>query len=602
MGRAEEKRRKAAQAKKKAEKLAAKGIVQTEKVGEVETTGSNLATDEEVQAALRNPRTSTGVLASHPLSRDVKIDAFSLQAHGMELITECSLELTYGRRYGLLGLNGTGKSSMLQTIGNREIPIPDHIDIYMLDREAPPVEENPVQFIVAGVAKERERLEKLAEGMAADAEDENVARELTYIYERLDELDADTAEATAGKILHGLQFSKAMQEKACREFSGGWRMRVALAKALFVRPALLVLDEPTNHLDLEACVWLEEYLKKFDRILIMVSHSQDFLNAVCTNIVHLHQKKLTYYSGNFDSYVKARAENEENQLKRYEWEQAQIADMKEYIARFGHGSAKLARQAQSKEKTLAKMVEAGLTQKPAKEIQFSFVFQPCGKLPPPVLQFINVSFKYAKAESRLLYKDLDFGVDLDSRVALVGPNGAGKSTLLKLMVGDLVPINGMVKRHPHLRIARYHQHLAEQLDLELSPVDFMLKEFPHIKELSEMRKVVGRFGITGANQMQPISKLSDGQRSRVVFAWLSNKNPHMLLLDEPTNHLDIETIDSLADAINKWDGGMVLVSHDFRLIGQVAKSIWICDKQTVTEWKGTIQEYKARLREDVLGE
>jgi len=343
-------------------------------------------------------------------------------------------------------------------------------------------------------------------------------------------------------------------------------------------------------------VWLEDYLSRWPRILMMVSHSQDFMNGVCTNIVHMQAKSLRYYGGNYDTYIQTRAELEENQMKKYRWEQEQIADMKEYIARFGHGSAKLARQAQSKEKTLEKMVRSGLTQKVEVERVVKLYFENVGKLPPPVLQFANVSFGYSP--DRVLYSNVDLGIDLDSRVAIVGPNGTGKSTLLKLMTGQLEPLDGMVKRHNHLRIGVYHQHLTELLDGELTPLEYMLREFKDMNLSEEqMRSKVGRFGITGRCQTLPIKHLSDGLKSRVVFAWLAAKAPHMLLLDEPTNHLDIETIDSLASAINNWDGGLVLVSHDFRLISQVCTEILeVSSAGTVTRWKGDIQSYKEHLR------
>merc|ERR1712154_747587 len=226
--------------------------------------------------------------------------------------------------------------------------------------------------------------------------------------------------------------TRTMQHTPVKDFSGGWRMRVSLARALFIRPSLLLLDEPTNHLDLNACVWLEEALREYPRILVIVSHSQDFLNGVCNSIIHFQDKKLKYYGGNYDAYVQTRMELEENQMKKYKWEQDQIAHMKNYIARFGHGSAKLARQAQSKEKTLAKMVANGLTEKVAAEKSVSFCFYSCGELPPPVIMVENVSFKYSDT-TPYIYKNLEFGVDLDTRLALVGPNGAGKSTLLKLI-------------------------------------------------------------------------------------------------------------------------------------------------------------------------
>ena len=287
------------------------------------------------------------------------------------------------------------------------------------------------------------------------------------------------------------------------------------------------------------------------------------------------------------------------------------------LARFGHGSAKLARQAQSKEKTLAKMVADGLTQKVVADRSVSFCFYDCGKIPPPVIMVQNVSFRY-NDETPWIYKNLEFGMDLDTRLALVGPNGAGKSTLIKLIYGTEVPTEGMVRRHNHLKLGLYHQHLHELLEMDLSPLDYMLKKFPEFKERDEMRKVIGRYGITGKAQTAPIKQLSDGQKCRVVFAWLSWQMPHMLLLDEPTNHLDMETIDALADAIKGYEGGVILVSHDFRLIDQVqaelqwqeinlncptfqvAKDIWICENQKVTKWDGGILDYKNHLKAKVM--
>lgn len=564
----------------------------TTKVEASPTITSNGTTEKEELKI--SPRSVTGVLASHPLSRDIKFENFSLGLGGTELVKNCTLEFNYGNRYGLIGLNGSGKSTLLTCLGQREIPIPEHITIFHLDREEPPSELTAIETIIKAVEEEAKRLEAEAEHLAALGDEGS--EKAVEVYEMIDELDPPTAKARASEILYGLGFTKEMQETKTKDFSGGWRMRIALARALFVKPGMLLLDEPTNHLDLEACVWLEEYLKKYRRILVLVSHSQDFLNNVCTHIIHLTRGTLKYYGGNYDTYVKTRAELEEHQMKIYNREQEEIAHMKEYIARFGHGSAKLARQAKSKEKQLNRMQESGLTEKVVQEKVIKISFPPCRKLPPPVLQFTNVSFSYSGDKKNLLYRKLDFGVDLDSRVALVGPNGAGKSTLLKLMAGELVPVDGSIRRHHHLQIAWYHQHLTDQLDLDFTPLKWMLKCFPEIKEEETMRRAIGKFGITGKTQTSPMTYLSDGQKSRVVFAWLAFKNPHLLLLDEPTNHLDIETIDALAEAINEFDGGMVLVSHDFRLINQVAKEIWVCEKGTVTTWKGDIQDYKQELR------
>merc|ERR1712186_285479 len=533
------------------------------------------------------------------MSKDIKMDNFSVTFHGAELIQDSKVELSCGRKYGLIGVNGSGKSSFLAVLGNREVPIQDHIDIYYLAREMPASEKTALEAVMEA-DEERIRLEKLAEQLAT-MEDEESQDYLMEVYERLDELGADTAEAKASHLLKGLGFNTAMQNKKCKDYSGGWRMRIALARALFIKPHLLLLDEPTNHLDLEACVWLEEELKNYKQILVIISHSQDFMNGLCTNIIHLDQKTLKYYGGNYDTFVRTRAELLENQEKRYQWEQDQIAHMKNYIARFGHGSAKLARQAQSKEKTLAKMVAEGLTDKVTTDKSVSFYFFSCGTIPPPVVMVQNVSFRYSDT-TPWIYKDLEFGMDLDTRLALVGPNGAGKSTLLKLIAGELHPTEGMIRRNNHLKMGRYHQHLHELLEMDLSPLDYMLKMFPEFKDRDEMRKVIGRYGISGKAQTSPLKQLSDGQRCRVVFAWLAWQSPHMLLLDEPTNHLDMETIDALAEAINNFEGGLVLVSHDFRLINQVADQIWICEKQTVTKWERDIIAYKDHLKRRVMKE
>lgn len=545
---------------------------------------------EEVDLSNLNARGTTGVLTSHSMSADIHIHNFSMTFHGKPLIQDTSLELNNGNRYGLIGSNGCGKSTLLQALAEQYIPLQPHIDIFYLSREMPPSDKTPIEC-VQEVDEERTMLEEEAAKMMVD-DPEN--ERLLQIYDRLDDLDVDKAAVRAARILKGLGFTHGMQNKKMSDFSGGWRMRVSLARALFIKPYLLLLDEPTNHLDLNACVWLEQELSNFKNILVLVSHSQDFLNGVCSNILLMAQGKLRVYSGDYDTFCATKSEQDEAQMKIYKKEQADLAAMKEYVARFGHGSRKLAKQGKSKEKLMNKRIAEGMTERVQREKTVTFKFTDIQKLPPPILSCNNVWFRYNES-TPWIYEDLEFGMDLDTRVALVGPNGAGKSTLLKLICGELIPTDGMIKRHSHLKIARYHQHLAEQMDMTLSPLEYMMKEYPEIKEIEDMRKIVGRYGITGKDQIVPMSSLSDGLRCRVALAWLARQNGHMLLLDEPTNHLDIETIDALADAIKCWNGGLVLVSHDFRLINQVAEEIWECNHGTVSKWGGDIVSYKENL-------
>jgi len=549
---------------------------------------------EQIQKAKLSYRTCTGVLSSKPQDRDVKITSFSLSFYGKVLIAETELELNYGRRYGLIGLNGSGKSTFLEALAAREVPIPEAIDIFHLAEEAEAQDLSALEAVVYVAKQEIARLEAESEKLMETEGPESEALQL--VYERLDELDPNLLETRAGELLAGLGFTKTQVQKKTKDLSGGWRMRVSLARALLVSPALLLLDEPTNHLDIEACVWLEEYLANYPHTLVVISHSQDFLNTVCTNIINLTYQKLVYYGGNYDQFVKTKADLEIDQMKRYNKQQEEIAHIKQFIASCGT-YANLVRQAKSRQKILDKMEADGLVEKVQEEKKFNFYFPDCGPLPPPVLQITGLSFSYDGVKKNYLYENLDLSVDLDSRVALVGPNGAGKSTLLKLMVGDLEPTEGTVRRNAHLRIGRYYQHSVDQLDMDLTPLQFMRKTYED-KNMEEVawRQTIGKYGITGYAQSTPIGQLSDGQKSRLVFCCMAQNTPHLLLLDEPTNHLDMECIDALADAIQNFEGGMVLVSHDFRLIRQVAKTIWICDKKTVAPFKGDIQQYKKGIK------
>lgn len=578
---------KAAVAKAKAAKQAAAAS---------KTAASSSSTQKvQVKESYRN---CTGVLQSQPRALDVKIGGFTLASYGKELIKDTLIELTIGRRYGLIGSNGSGKSTFLKCLAAREVPIPDHIDIFLLEEEAPPTEMTGVEYVIDEVKEEMARLERDSERVL---EEEGPESELLQdIYGRLDAMDPSTFESRAAGLLYGLGFNADFMAKKTKDLSGGWRMRVALAKALFIKPTLLLLDEPTNHLDLEACVWLENYLSTYDRCLVVVSHSQDFLNGVCTNITYITEnQKLKVYTGNYDMFIQTKAELEVNQMKKYEKEQEDIKHIKAFIASCGTYS-NLVRQSKSKQKIIDKMEADGLTEAVLPPPVFNFKFADCEKLPPPALSFENVSFAYSGQLKDCLYTKLNLGVDSESRIALVGPNGAGKSTLLKLMVGEISPTEGAIRKHLHLTIGRYNQHSNDQLDPKMNVLDFIRSSFPDKKyDEQEWRSHIGRYGLGGSMQKALIGTLSDGMKSRVVFCMLAIARPNLLLLDEPTNHLDMECIDSLARAIKEFNGGVVLVSHDFRLIDQVAQQIWVCDNQTISIWKGDIRSYKNSLIQKV---
>mmetsp|Transcript_57432 Transcript_57432/g.65520 ORF Transcript_57432/g.65520 Transcript_57432/m.65520 type:complete len:596 (-) Transcript_57432:302-2089(-) len=535
------------------------------------------------------PGRSASTLGSDNL-RDIHISGFNLSNHGMFLLEDAELHLAWGQKYGLLGRNGVGKSTLMKAIAARDLEIPSNLMVILCDSEVDATDNTALQQVVEADLERTYLLEKEKKAIDDGCEPE----ELEKIHERLTEIEAETAEARSSQILAGLGFTPEMQNKKCKDFSGGWRMRISIAQSLMLQPDILLLDEPTNHLDLEACLWLEAYLQTWDKVLMVVSHAQDFLNSVCDNIILFKDNRLKYYGGNYDTYYKTREEEERRQLKQFKAEQEEIRNIKDFVNKFGHGTR--ASQAKSRIKAMNKMVDDGLTERPNKEKLLSIYFPDPVGVKGSLIMFTNCSFKYTD-DGPLLYHDLDFNIDMNSRIALVGPNGVGKSTLLKLISGDLQPTAGTYFRHGNCKVAKFHQHFIEQLDMKKSPIKHMEDTFG-ITRQEQVRAILGRFGLQGKEQTGPMGRLSGGQKSRVVFAHLALEEPTMLLLDEPTNHLDMETIDSLSIAINAFEGPVVVVSHDTRLIYNIADHIWLVDNKTIKRFDGDIMAYRKKVIEE----
>ncbi|CAA7398281.1 unnamed protein product [Spirodela intermedia] len=556
--------------------------------------------------------------------RDITVENFSVSARGKELLKNATVKITHGKRYGLIGPNGKGKSTLLKLLAWRKIPVPRNIDVLLVEQEVVGDDKSALEAVVSAneeLVRVRQEVASLSGAAAGDTDgdaDDEAGERLAELYEKLQIMGSDAAEAQASKILAGLGFTKEMQTRATRSFSGGWRMRISLARALFIQPTLLLLDEPTNHLDLRAVLWLEEYLTRWKKTLVVVSHDRDFLNTVCTDIIHLHDLKLHFYRGNFDEFEVGYEQKRKEANKKFETYDKQVKAAKRSGSRVQQEKVKdkakfVAAKEASKNKSKGKVDNDDELQPEApkrwRDYTVEFHFPEPTELTPPLLQLIEVSFAYPNRPDFRL-SDVDVGIDMGTRVAIVGPNGAGKSTLLNLLAGDLQPTEGEVRRSQKLRIGRYSQHFVDLLTMEETPVQYLLRLHPDQEGFSKQEAVrakLGKFGLPSHNHLTPIAKLSGGQKARVVFTSISMSKPHILLLDEPTNHLDMQSIDALAEALEEFSGGVVLVSHDSRLISRVCEDeeksqIWIVEDGTVSIFDGTFEDYKDDLLKQIKDE
>ncbi len=508
----------------------------------------------------------------------------SVRIAGRLLIDHSTVQIVPGARVGFVGRNGVGKSTLFHAIRGElplesgRITVPPRWSIGSLAQEAP---DGPESLINVVLKADRER-----DALLREAETASDPHRIADIQTRLADMDAHSAPARAAAILSGLGFSTADQARSCQEFSGGWRMRVALAATLFSAPDLLLLDEPTNYLDLEGTLWLEDHLANYPRTVIVISHDRDLLDTSVDQILHLDQGKLSLYKGSYSSFEEQRAAREMLDAKHAKRQQEQRKRLQDFVDRFKAKASK-ARQAQSRVKMLEKMkpVTALVTQD-VREITFP---TPEKTLSPPIIALDGVTVGYDPAKPVL--NRVTLRIDNDDRIALLGANGNGKSTLVKLLAGKLAPFSGKVVRADKLSVGYFAQHQTDELDLAGSPYDHVRRLMPDTPE-SKVRARVGAIGFSGKAGDTTVRNLSGGEKARLLLGLATFAAPNMIILDEPTNHLDIDSRAALAEAINEFPGAIIMVSHDRYLIEACADQLWVVADRTVTPYDDDLDNYR----------
>ncbi len=519
----------------------------------------------------------------------LRLDKITVRIAGRPLLEGASATLSRGQRVGLVGPNGAGKTTLLNLIQGQihadegSMEITGGWRVGHLAQE-PPGGSRALIDIVLSADEERARL-------IAEAEHCKDGVRLAEVHERLRTIGADAAPGRAARILAGLGFSAEQQARPASEFSGGWRMRVALASLLFRQPELLLLDEPSNHLDLEATLWLEGFLARYPGTLLLVSHDRRLLDAVVNRILHVDARKLVAYEGNYETFQRTRRERQAQQAAAAAKQEAQRKHMQAFVDRFRYKASK-ARQAQSRLKALAKLepiVPLGDRQ------SASFSFPEPQILAPPLLAVKDVAVGYSPDKPVL--KGVSFRLDPDDRVGLLGANGNGKTTLIRLLAEELRPLTGEVTRPPRLKVGYYAQDQADQLDQGATPLSLMLRADPK-GQPQRHRSHLARYGLDAERVNTQVRHLSGGEKARLVFALVTREAPQLLLLDEPTNHLDMEAREGLVEALNDFPGAVVLVSHDPHLMELVTDRLWLVAKGGLSNFEGDLEDY----RQEVLAE
>jgi ATP-binding cassette subfamily F protein 3 len=514
----------------------------------------------------------------------LSINDISIRIAGRLLIEDSTVQIVPGARVGFVGRNGVGKSTLFHAIRGElptesgSISLPPRWRVGSLAQEAP---DGPESLINVVLKADLER-----DALLQEAEIATDPQRIAEIQMRLVDIDAHSAPARAAAILSGLGFSTVDQARSCQEFSGGWRMRVALAATLFAAPDLLLLDEPTNYLDLEGTLWLEDHLANYPRTVIVISHDRDLLDTSVDQILHLDRGKLTLYKGTYSSFEEQRATREMLDAKHAKRQQEERKRLQDFVDRFKAKASK-ARQAQSRVKMLEKMkpVTALVTQD-VREITFP---APEKTLSPPIIAVDDVSVGYDPAKAVL--NRVTLRIDNDDRIALLGSNGNGKSTLVKLLAGKLQPFSGKIVRADKLSVGYFAQHQTDELDLEGSPYDHLRRLMPDAPE-TKVRARVGAIGFSGKAGDTTVKSLSGGEKARLLLGLATFYAPNMIILDEPTNHLDIDSRAALAEAINEYPGAIIMVSHDRYLIEACADQLWVVADRAVTPYDGDLDDYR----------